>query len=117
MGIITKMRKQTAVYWAPSTPDGTGGTAFGTATDISCRWEDRAERFTDTAGVEHISRAVVYVDRVLALGGWLRLGAKADLSPDQITAGPQRLTNAFRIKRVDALPNLKATETLRTVYL
>lgn len=115
MSIISKMRRQFACYWAGPTPDGLGGMTFAAPIQIPCRWEDRVEVVKDTQGREIITTNVVYVDRVLALDSYVRLGRLSDL-PTPLPVDPRKIEGARKVKRVEALPNLKNSETLRVVY-
>jgi hypothetical protein len=121
MGIITKMKKQTAVYW-PSETSESAGDAFddygkpvvADPIEIDCRWEDVSEEFSDATGTRQISRAKVYVDRDVDVGGILMLGELTDIT-DEVNI--KENDGAFEIRRFDKLPNLKATEYLRTAFL
>jgi hypothetical protein len=115
VGIISSMRRQAAVYWAPDTPDDFGLIGAATPVDIACRWEDVSEAFITSEGVETTSRAKVYVDRDLLPGGYLYLGQVSDL-PDP-AAHPRTVDGAYMVQSFDKLPNLKATEYLRTAML
>lgn len=113
MGIIAKMRKQKAVWWPRLGSDTYGAPVFGTPTEVSCRWEDDAREFISPKGEKMVSRAVVYVDRVMRPGDYLRPGEYESSLP----SNPLSLTDAFEIRQFTQLPNLKATETLLTAYL
>lgn len=79
MSLITKMRRQQAVYWSVPEPDGLGSFTFGPAVQIGCRWETTNERRQDKQGVDYNAKAKVYVDRAIDLGGYLWLGKLTDL--------------------------------------
>ena len=127
MGIISRMRKQNAIYWPPATSDDFGQASYGTLVELTLedgvnsrvRWEDKIEEFIDAKGTTKLSNAVVYVPVLpgggeLAVGGFLWLGDKADLTSETV---PTSNAGAYEIGRVDKLPNLKNTEYLRTTYL
>lgn len=122
MGIITKMRKQTAVYWPPESSESAGDDFdnYGqpqvslSPVQIMCRWEDVTEEFIDVAGTRQLSRARVYVDRDVEVGGILMLGELADIAD---ATNIKENDGAWEIRRFEKLPNLKATEFLRTVFL
>ena len=121
MSIITKMLRQTAVYWALASGDDVGTDDFGqpivTASDpveIQCRWEDDNVEFIAADGTKQLSRAVVYVSEDVALGGILMLGTEDDIT-DAVNI--KENAGAWEIKAFGKLPNFKATEYLRTVYL
>lgn len=113
MSIITRMRKQSAVYWPPTGADEYGHPTFGTAVAVSCRWEDKSEEFVDDKGERQVSNAVVYVDQDMVPGGWLWLGSLGDESD----SGDPIASGAHEIRKFEKVPNLKATEHLRTVML
>jgi len=115
MGIITRMLKQTLVYWGTPVPDGYGGYTFAEAIEVSCRWEDKQELFIDPTGKEVLSQAVVYVGQDVDIGGYLYLGEESDL--EYVHTDPKIIEGARQIKQFAKLPNLRVTEYLRTVWL
>jgi hypothetical protein len=114
MGIITKMRKQTAVYWALSSIDEYGAEVYLSPVEIACRWEDVSEQFLDAEGNTVMSNAQVYVDRDMILGSVLMLGELTDIT-DAVNI--KENAGAWEVRRYDNLPNLKATEFLKTAML
>lgn len=114
MSLISKMRKQAAVYWPISGRDDYGHPTWGDAVEIECRWTDVVQQFVRSDGEERFSRSVVYVDRDMKVGGVLLLG---ELDSGVDTADPKGNENAWEISRFDKTPNLRVTEYLRTVYL
>ena len=113
MGIITKMRKQIAVFWEKTGTDNYGRPTFTTPIQIDCRWEDIAEEFINYRGTREISRSTVYVDRVMVVGGYLKLGALSSAT----LADPTEEDDAWEIKSFRQVPNLKNTETLLSCQL
>ncbi len=122
MSLITRMLKQTAVYWPLAAMESAGGDSFDNygqplVTDpleISVRWEDRAEEFLDAKGARVLSNAVVFVSQDVDIGGVLMLGELTDITDADV---PKENENAWEIKRFDKIPNLRNTEFLRTAYL
>jgi len=141
MSLISKMRKQNAIYWPPAAADGFGRLTAGALVELvqtetgnfRVRWEDVAKEFVagssltlgtpaslgDTSGTVQTSEALVYVPRLpsgaeIQVGGFLWLGNRADLTSE---SDPRANAGAHQIKRVDKLPNLKNSEYLRTCYL
>lgn len=113
MSIIAKMRKQTAVWWERGSPDRYGKFAFAAPVEVACRWDDTAQEFLAFNGEKRVSRAVVYVDRIMKPGDRLMRGdLESDTAEDPLT-----LNEAFEIHRFDQNPNIKATETLLTAFL
>lgn len=127
MSIISRMRKQNAIYWPPAMPDDFGRASHGSLIELTLangvnsrvRWEDRSDEFVDASGTTVVSNAVVYVPPLpgggeVALGGFLFLGDYADLTDK---TNPAANAGAYEIRRVDKMPNLKVSDYLRTVYL
>jgi len=114
MGIITRMLKQTAVYWAYASTDQFGTKSYADPVEIDCRWEDTIEEFMDSEGERQMSNAVVYVDRDIPVGGVLMLGELTDITDE---SNIKENAGAWEIRKFGKLPNFKATEFLRTAYL
>jgi len=121
MSIISRMLKQTAVYWAPAEND-TGGVAvddygqplYADPAELSCRWEDANEEFLSPDGQRRLSRAVVYVESDVRVGGLLMLGELADVTDSD---NPRNNMDAHEIRAFFKAPNLRATEYLRKAVL
>ena len=110
------MLKQTAVYWELSSLefDNYGQPIPSSPVEIDCRWEDVGEEFIDKDGTTQLSRAKVYVDRDVEIGGVLMLGELGSTIDED---NPKENSGAWEIRRFEKLPTLKATEFLRSVYL
>jgi hypothetical protein len=115
VSIISRMLKQTAVYWPLGTVGEFGSTSFGTPVQVVCRWEETAEEFLDKEGVRQISRAVVYVNRDVALGGLLKQGALT--SVETAWTDPSAQAGVWRIRSFASTPNFKAREFLRKAMI
>lgn len=109
-----RVLRDDAVYWAASTPDGTGDYTYASPVQIKCRWEKKQELFLAGDGQEHRSRAVVYTDRDLALEGFLFLGTLDDISS---AATPDVESDAFRIRGYETINNMRGDKTIRKVWL
>ncbi len=121
MSIITRMLKQTAVYWALASGDDVSYDDYGQPivtiadpVEIDCRWEDVNEEFIAADGTKQVSRAVVYVSEDVAVGGILMLGTEDDIT-DSVNI--KENVGAYEVRKFDKLPNFRATEHLRTAYL
>lgn len=97
---------QTATYWAPTTPDGSGGFSYASPVQILVRWQDEVDNFQDADGEEFISAAIVYSSGPLVHNGWLYLGTSAE-------ANPQDQAGAYRNRRLLFSQNPNGT---RKVY-
>lgn len=114
MSLITRMLKQTAVYWALAGTDDNGQPTYENPVEISCRWEDVTMEFLDAFGETQMSQARVYVSQDVTIGGVLLLG---ELSSSVDQDDPKANAGAWEIRRFAKEPNFKATEFLRTVML
>lgn len=114
MSLITRVTNyQVAIYWAPSTANDFGLSTFDTPVEIDVRWEDKNEAYMTAAGTTAQSNAFVYVDQDVLLGGMLKLGELDSSTEDD----PADEDDTYEIMRFDKLPNRRATEFLRTVFL
>ena len=114
MSLISRMKKQTCVHWARTGTNAYGRAVWGEPEELVCRWADKAEKFVNANNEELVSNAIVYVDGV-AVGDVLLLGTLDD-SGLNLTE-PFKNGGAWEVKRNDATPNLKNTETLYKAYL
>jgi len=108
MSIITKMLKQTAVYWGAPTNTGEPDLSYPSPVEISCRWEEVDGRVLDPLSNDEVDKSTVYVDRDVEVGGYLWLGSLSEAPED-----PTTLREAVRITGFQKLPNLRAKEFLR----
>lgn len=121
MRILTKMLKQTCVYWALASAesgglalDDYGQPALTDPVEISCRWVDKIEEFMDAQGTKQISKSVVFVGQDVDVQGVLMLGELTDITDETY---PRENEGAGEIKAFGKLPTLEATQFLRTVHL
>lgn len=107
-----KDMNQVLTYWAP-----TGKVVFGVVelappVLLACRWQGRASQFLDTAGVQRVSRAVVYPESPVAVGGVIALG-------DWLasTGKPREIKEAQEVAQTGSSPSLKGDEVLHKVWV
>lgn len=107
MGIADDFMLQYAVYWPPHEgTDNFGRPKLTDPVEIRCRWDDIVEEFVAADGERAISRSSVMVDRVLEIGGWLRLG-RMDSLPDDVDANkPDDMDDAFPIRAFQNSPEI-----------
>jgi len=115
MSVISKVRRQKAVWWKRSTAfSRTGEPTFEAAVVIDCRWESKQEEVLLNNGQTVVAKHVVYVDRELSVGDLLHLGAVDPVGSGWVvSAGP----GIYPVQQVAAIPNFKNTETLHMAYL
>ena len=111
MSVITKMRKQTAVYWGPPVEDGNGGFTYPSPVEIKCRWDGVDGTVIDPRTHDELNDSTVYVDRDVEVNGYLYLGNLADVAGSD----PEDVLTARKITGIQKIPNFRATEFLRIV--
>lgn len=117
MGIITRMRKQTCVYWAPTgNRDRNNNPILAAPVQMTCRWTDVNELFIDASGKQSVSNAKIFTELDVQVEGYLKLGLLTDLV-DSSSNNPFTNSGTFRIRKFTKLPNLRNTEYLRTVMV
>ena len=99
-GVYHENMTQRGLYWRPAVADGYGSVLQTGANDIYCRWEDTNELYRDKNGEEAVSKAVVYTNRDVDIGGRLYLGNDADYN-----AGRE-------IRHVSRTPSFDGTQKL-----
>lgn len=113
--VLLDQLQQTAVLWTNPILDGFGGRTFDDGIEIQCRWEQRQELFVDAAGREVLSRAVVYIDRDVAVHDYLFLGELVDLASGEDE--PFGNADAFEVRAFKSVPSLDATRHVRMAWL
>jgi hypothetical protein len=96
------MRKQNAVYWEPAGRNKHGEEEYTAPVDIKCRWEDEMTQGFPLEGKETVFATMVYVDRVVKIGGLLRKGKIEDLKAPM--PPPE---DARRILHFEEIPDLR----------
>jgi len=114
MGIITRMRKQTAVLWERDGIDRWGKPKYRAPVQIKCRWQDVNQEFIDDKGDRQVSASLVFPDRVVAVNSVLMLGELGDVVDSE---NPKQNDGAWEVRRFDEIPNLRNTETLYKAFL
>jgi hypothetical protein len=111
---VERVLRQVAVYWGVKRFDNSGRPMYEQPVEIKCRWEDIHEQFVDDQGHDHVTTAIVMVDRDLVVQGVLWLG-----SLEQVTSETSPFENkgAFEIKKFDKIPNRAGTKWFREVSL
>lgn len=114
MDISSKLN-QTAVYWGTPVATGYGGYSYASPVEISVRWEDRQELFINIRGQEELSRAIVYAEQDVSIGGYMYLGEESDL--DSSHDDPEVIDGAFRIEAFYNVPGVDGSQSLRKILL
>lgn len=110
MTYITRNLRQNVTYWSPGGNDGFGGVSYAAPVTIKGRWQDIAVLFRDTMGNEVVSQSKVWIDTDVVNKGYLFLGVSTG-------ADPETVSGAYEIRHFGKIPNLRATEFERLVFL
>ena len=113
MDKYVKNMNQTFVYWGTPARSGTGDFTFSAPVEIKGRKEDVVEIIRQKDGSEVVSTAVVFVDRKLALNGYL---VEGDLNT-YAAVNPQDIDGAYQIMAMGSSPNLSGTVELLWVKI
>ena len=124
MGIanfITRLCKQTAVYWGTPQDDGYGTFTTTDPVEIKCRWEDKSEVITmageDRKSREIVSKAQVWVLQDVDEQGYLFLGDLDDLS-STLEENPESVDGAYKIQLFEKTPEHRGSDKfIRKAYL
>lgn len=115
---FTRKLPQKAVYWAISSRDDNNVITYEDGVEIACRWEDNNEKFSNPVGEVIVSRATVYVGTDLEIGGLLWKGKLEDVpNIDDSGFAPADLSDEYEIRGRGEIPNLRATQFVRKVWL
>mgnify|MGYP000399727695 CR=1 FL=1 len=76
----------TATHWARASRDGwSGQMTFAAPVSVPCDYKSEARRMTDAAGVEFVSRHVLYTERSnIKRGDYVLIGASAATDPTTV---------------------------------
>lgn len=115
---ISRLLKQTIVYWAPGATDVHGDTAWSTGEELTGRWEDINEVVTNKEGKDELASSVVYLngDETVVMDGRMYLGELADLSSSQ-DDDPRIVATAQRIISIKKSPGVRNRDTLLKIWL
>lgn len=100
---------QDITYWGPGATNLYGQGASAAPILIKGRWEDKIQQVATPSGEEVTSSAEVFVDRDVAISGFLARGDHVD-SPDPIS-------DAREIQSYNTAPDLRNLGSERRAYL
>ncbi len=106
--------KQKAVYWSFLENDTYGQPTWNAPVEIDVRWENITVEFMDSEGERQQSRARVYLDRNAEVKDVLLLG---NLTSSVDEDDPKANDGAWEIRKFEDLPNIPATQALKTAFL
>ena len=118
MSIITRVLRQKAVYWAPSSTIGYDGRPSGwdSPVEIDVRWSNKERYHTMESGIQVISQSEVMTGPVATeKGGFLMLGTLLDVTSGIVD--PRDQVGAYEIMKNLETPNIRNTETYRKAFL
>lgn len=117
MSLLTGVLNQALTYWPPSTSiDGYGQPILEAGVELSCRWEDTQEEFVLPNGEKDVSRARVFLEDDVVVGGLMYLGG-LDVTGDSDFPTNPRDAGALEIRSVQKTPDLDGVEYTRMVML
>lgn len=103
---------QKATYWPKTGVDRFGQSQWGTAIEISCRWDEEIQEIINPQGKTLVSKAVVIVDRSIQSGAL----AKSKLADVPDTSNPFK-SSGWEVLGYRETPDLLGAECLYEVFL
>lgn len=106
MSFPERHMRDTATWWKrkPGEYDRQGRPQYESPVSIKCRWENRNELFRDDQGNERVSMSVIYPDRTLSNGDYIKYGVSTTSNPLDAGAalieGYSEIQNLFNTNRV-----------------
>ena len=116
---LSRLLNQTAVLWTQGAAGGDGNRTYNAGAEVTVRWQNRREQFTDASGKTNVSRAIVYFDgsaATITLGDRLFLGLLTDLTVAE-RADPTIVNLSYEVKANDLSPSVDASQQLRKAIL
>lgn len=110
MSIGQSFQRQDVTYWAPTGTDKFNKRAWAAPVVIKARWEDRIETVQSKDGSTYTSKTRVLTSAVLALDGYLMLGASNATDPTVIDG-------AYEIQALGRQPDLRNATSMSVAYL
>lgn len=110
MASFERHLKQTMTYWAPDGYDMFGNNKFTPPRLIYGRWENKSELIITKTGEERISKARVFGAYCLDIDGYLFLGRSNE-------ADPRKLSQAYEIRQLNEIPDLRNLKTIKVAFL
>ncbi len=107
---LDKFYKQTLSYWGTPVANGYGGWSWDAPIEIKGRWVDKQELFINAAGEQVLSKAKVFVDRDLDMGGYIYSGTSSTVDPTDVVG-------AHRIEGWKKVASTVIDNYLRVVWL
>jgi hypothetical protein len=128
MSLISKVRRQPALWFRRSGVDVYGSPTFDQPVEIVCRWDDTTENIVAADGEQRASRAIVMVDRLVSVGDLLLLVETITLHDTELNylqyfsgndqAWAMRTNRGCgEVIKVEVTPNMRNTESLIRAYI
>src|SRR5688500_5835038 len=107
---LSRMLKQDVTYWAPSGQSLEGGVTYEASVVLKARWENRAQEFSSQSGETAVSRALIYLQVPVAIGGYVYEGESEE-------ADPRNLDDAQEIRQIASIPDLRNVQQLTVAMI
>ncbi len=103
---MTRAYRDDVTIWVVGDEDGYGDYSYGSPRLLKGRWEDVQEEFISRDGEKSFSNANVYLNQntVIKLGDYVYKGVSENVDPSL-------LDDAFPIKKLSAIPDLRRVRT------
>ena len=109
--LVTRLTKQTMVYWAYTGTDGYGKSQYSEPVELAVRWQDEQQVMNDTKGREFISKSHIIGSTDLTEKSRVYLGKLTDLTTAQ-KGDPTLVSKSYPIQRT-----MKNTDLGRSTFV
>lgn len=109
VGVAARNLHQDITYWPPGVENEFGHASYGTPVLVKGRWQAKNQQIRRATGEEIVSSAEVFVDRDVAISGFLAVGNH--------TAQSSPVSDAREIQDFRTTPDLRNLESERRAYL
>ena len=113
MDIFLRMADQDITYWEPSSrssSDPYRSKVWSSPVALKGRWEVHQKRMIADQGEEFVSKAKVFLDRTVLVGGFLYLGTST-------ATDPKPVEGAYEIRMVETIPDVFQRSEFHTAML
>ena len=109
MSLIKRAQKQKLVYWPYSGADRHGQPTYGTAVEMSCRWDDAVKQIFTTEGSPVFSSIELITQVRIQPKGMVWLGKLSQVTSATV---PRSNSGVREVIMVASTPTIRNTETL-----
>jgi len=113
MSLISRVQKETLVYWPLTEFERTGEPIWGAPEEMTCRWDSCSRQVIAANDSAIFPKHEIITEKLLVVGGLVRRGTLADTA---YWENPKDNQDAFEIIKVCETPTLNYGDRLYEAY-